>query len=611
VSSRLTPARRLEPRDLFPPRERWGWEFVPRAPVSRHPEHDRPPTLRPMPAPDESWVPAALDAAARARPWANRGRWVALALTLLAPGSDSGRLLWMALTGGLFYLSLQPAMRIRAEVARRRAAHAAALQQAQAHHGPARADWQRRVSNYERAEQARYDEAAEFYPVDPVDAYPRLDLCGGVPAGWATFLSTFGASLLGSGTDVLVLDLTEEDVSAPLRQLARATGRTLRHEDALANPERLRLLSGLSATEAAELLAQALRDPRDDGTERRDLALDEDLIGRVLRVLDEPITYPKLLGGLQIFARRDVGTAPLSTDEANRLLQELDAVAGDPELRRRLSVVTARLGLLHDVETSDSGTVEPDFAAGLSVLTVRDQSERRRELASRLVMLRVLARVLRSGRRGGVLVVAGADLLGARTLETLSRRSARAGIRLVYLFDHVRDDVIKVVGGDESVTLFMRLGNADEAEWAAKFVGYEHQFHLSQITATAGDTITSGLSGSAGTSEGVTEGWSTSKGWASGSGGNSSVTQSRSTTTTQSATDTWSNSTAHSRQEGRTEQRSRELTIEPTVLQQLPTTQFIAVIRARGGARRVVAADCNPGILLLDRVSPTPRELGE
>jgi hypothetical protein len=45
-----------------------------------------------------------------------------------------------------------------------------------------------------------------------------------------------------------------------------------------------------------------------------------------------------------------------------------------------------------------------------------------------------------------------------------------------------------------------------------------------------------------------------------------------------------------------------EFAVEPTQIQSMPVTAFIFVGASRG-QRQVVAADCNPGISLLDRVA--------
>jgi hypothetical protein len=52
-------------------------------------------------------------------------------------------------------------------------------------------------------------------------------------------------------------------------------------------------------------------------------------------------------------------------------------------------------------------------------------------------------------------------------------------------------------------------------------------------------------------------------------------------------------------------QRSYEFTVEPTTIQQLPPTAFV-LIDAAAGARRAVLGDCNPGLVLLPRVSDRP-----
>jgi hypothetical protein len=75
------------------------------------------------------------------------------------------------------------------------------------------------------------DHRAVWHPLD-LGTPSRVDVVGGTPDGWAALLCTAGASMLGSGTAVTVVDLTGEDVSGPLCALAAVRGLPVERRDA-------------------------------------------------------------------------------------------------------------------------------------------------------------------------------------------------------------------------------------------------------------------------------------------------------------------------------------------------------------------------------------------
>jgi hypothetical protein len=200
----------------------------------------------------------------------------------------------------------------------------------------------------------------------------------------------------------------------------------------------------------------------------------------------------------------------------------------------------------------------------------------------------------------------------------MARQARRAGVRLIFLVQHLRDDMQKLLGAAGSVTLLMQLGNGDEASTAAEFVGRGYKFVLSQLTVQVGKTFTHGTS----STEGGSIGTARSRGYSFGStsshsmGGNgttsSSVGSASSTTvgTTQTREQNWSDtvnqSEADSQNHGSTTARVYEFTVEPTSLQGLAPTAFVMVETGPTG-RRVVMGDCNPGTVLLDRVAARAR----
>lgn len=604
--------------DLFVDRERWGWEYVDLGLPRPSPEAGSGPQQPQPAAPDETWAQAALLQAQHARPRARRLRWVALALALIAVGSGSATwfLIWGAVTGFLFYRVMAPTWQVRRALEEQRGRfqteRALAAQQYDRHHR----EWTARVAAHEEAERARLAQAHLWYPVLPDHSAARLDVCGGTAAGWATLMTTLGTSLLGSGADLLVLDLTDGDVSAELRGLTAALGQPVSHLDAIADLPRLRLVAGSDHDRAAEVLARAVHAGRGDDADSGDqTSLDRDVLERVLRCLGEPLTMPRILSALSVLARTyDAADDSLSPEEHDRLLGQIDGVDSNPDLKRRLSVLLARLSPLRGAETARDGRFEgPELCEGLSVVTVAGDDSRLEDTVQRILFHSLLLALGPSRAASDrVLVVAGADRLGRSSLEAMARRAARASIRLVYLFAHLRDDVVDLAG-QGSATLFMRLGGAKEAEEAAKLVGRNHRFVLSQLTESVGRTlgVSTGTSDTwqQGDSETVSDSASTSRTYGSGLLPDSSRSQSVSHSTGTSRSRSWAEtrtlSDSLSTQDGATTARSYDYVAEPTAFQELPPTAFIAVVQI-GARRQVVAGDCNPGITQLDRVSPTP-----
>lgn len=190
------------------------------------------------------------------------------------------------------------------------------------------------------------------------------------------------------------------------------------------------------------------------------------------------------------------------------------------------------------------------------------------------------------------------------TLEALTRQARCAGVRLVLLLERLRGEIQQLLGSSDSAAIVMRLGNAQEATAAAEFIGRGHTFVLNQVTHQAGKTSTEGTGHTWGASDTTSQGTTRGTSWGSGA---------RSRSTSKSLTESWSRtwqdsvnqSVADSTTEGTTVSRVYEYTVEPTAIQSLPPTAFM-LIEAGASGRRVIAADCNPGIVLMDRVSADP-----
>jgi hypothetical protein len=196
--------------------------------------------------------------------------------------------------------------------------------------------------------------------------------------------------------------------------------------------------------------------------------------------------------------------------------------------------------------------------------------------------------------------VAGADTLRRRHLERLDQLATQRGIRLAYMFRHVRDEATDLLGGG-GAAFFMRVGNANEASAVAEFIGHEHKFVLHQLTRSTGESLTHTVGEN--TSETI--------------GDQSSATNTRgpmqtsnSYTSGRNRSRTWGESrsvaTGTSTSESPGQQRVYELAVEPRLLQTLPETAFLFVDSVHDLGPRAKLGDCNPDILSLPNVSPEP-----
>lgn len=605
---------------LFSRAERWGWQFVPvdsKEGPGPKPDWEEPPPLRIGPLEEE--LRSAKGKAMQALPKVGMVLLVGLGAYRVF---DLPSVVAIALVaGGLGALGFG-----YAQVHEARQMISGERQQWTSDRNEKWEEYQRRVRDWEDVvhrhkthEQQRATSQPLWYPISPRRPPHRVDVCGGTTDGWASLLTTAGTSLLGKGSKILLVDLSGDDVGAELRPLATDSGyRTVvtRMRCSGSGPD---VFTGLGSDDVVDALALSIRESADNAEERlgESHALDTEVVRLAITCLDPPYSIGQIVAGLTYLARpQDVGAAAqLTESELQRLATKTDVLANDQELRRRLSVVLACLRPLDGMRVDDApqALIGDEGACDLECVVLEHGTQTQTMVVQRLLINLITMRL--KSMEGGdlVVVVAGADQASHLTLELLSRHAWRAGVRLVVMFEHLRGAVKRVIGGDGSATVLMRLGNTDEAAAAAEYVGREHKFVLSQITHTLGETLTD----TAGTSETRQEGISNTDGDTRGSSsqyGNwwsYGRNKSRSRSVTTSRSDAWgktrSFSEALSDQTGETTQRSYDFTIEPTQFQSLPLTAFVAVAR-NGVDQLVVAGDCNPGIVDLDRVALDPFE---
>ena len=606
-------------RHLFVPRERWGWQYVDPGAPRASPDLDKEPQWLEPPPPDLQGIHAR-QAHLRSKAPKRAAISGAFLLAGLAIGVDGLPFDIIALILGVvwflpLYNAYERARSVRTQHQRHRQGQWNQFNQAHE-------QWDSTVKRWDASEQTRRDGADLRYPLEPWSPAQRVDVFGGTPDGWSALLCTAGTTILESGTPMFVIDLTEEDVTGPLCTVARLRGFPMRSQKIPARLEAARLLEGLSAEEVAELIAESVDTMRRGGEDVELRMLDVELIQSVVTRFDDAVTFGRIEAGLLALQQGyDIDRDKrLTAKEFQRITDVVDTVAATERARNEIQFLRGVLDMLPSapplggepmaVDEGQHRGLWPD--AGVSVLRTEDDNRRRRDFVDRLMAQVLLQRVrhVRKEKAGFVLVLAGADHLGHPTLELLARRCRQAGIRLVLMMEHLRGELQQLLGGADSVTLIMRLGNAQEAGAAAEHIGRGHSFLLTQLTRQSGQTKTTGTSQTTGTSKSENVGKSRSRGdsWNGGSGGRTTSkqrTKSSGLTTGESTQWGTNDSDAVSTTDGQTVSRVYEFTVEPTQIQSLDMTSFLFV-ESSGGQRRVVAGNCDPYMVLMPKVSRTP-----
>ncbi|SEP47000.1 hypothetical protein SAMN04489732_11114 [Amycolatopsis saalfeldensis] len=617
---------------LFQPVERWGWEFVKPVPATVSPEANNPPIAEQVYAPRDYQ----LREKRSKRAWIGLIGYLVLAFVvavMVAGMAESvAKQVPMAveLSGDIILglgvvLAIWNLVRTRRRFSVMKRDYTARYNTAVERYNQAYTSWQQRVAEHDRREAQRVAEAMRWYPVQLTTRPARVDVFGGTEDGWASLIVTIGSPLLAAGSSVFLLDFTDLAVGDNLAVAAAAKGHGVAVQELPRDLAELGIIADLDATELAEVVAETMHtmNRTQFGADLR--GLHTDLLTAVGERLSGPPTFAKLVAGLQVFRRvyDAASDETLSAEEVRKLNSYVDTVGSTDQTQNELQALEGELRGLARAERSSEKQTTAGFRAlwpvrGFSVVATRARTGRHRRFVEHLVFHRTLQELhTREATGRETLIIAGADQIGLESLEAMARQARRAGVRLVYLVQHLRDDMQKLLGAAGTVTLLMQIGNGDEAANAAEFIGRGYKFELSQLTLQVGRTLTHGTSSSEGGSAGFQQSRGYTYGGSSGSstgpnGGSSNSGSSWSTTntTTQSRERNWSNtvseSEADSQNRGMTAARVYEFEIEPTALQGLAPTAFVMVENGLSG-RRVVTGDCNPGTVLLDRVAERPR----
>ncbi|MCX4696417.1 hypothetical protein [Streptomyces sp. NBC_01408] len=580
--------------------ERWGWEFVVPAGVVAHPDAANPPVWV------EPYFPELARLEERRSLRLTAGQIVGVVFAIVVLGMITVGFLSLILAAVfIVVVSVTNPNREQAAAQRRAAEERGRLWAA---HQQRVAAWQRMLYEDAQAQLRRSAAADTWFPLALTSGPDRIDVVGGTGDGWAGLLAVAGGPVLAAGQALLVVDMTEQTVALELADLAARRGVAVEHVPFPAASLGTDLGAESDPEELAESLAGALATMRPPGTDTDLHSVDATVIRAVARRLDAPLTYGRLAAGLSVLLRlydpAPDGSGPLAPHEVARLTEAVDSVGRGERRQNELHYVKDQLdsiaGPAGDAQSppGDRPAVGWWRPGTLTVLATDGLGPRRKDLADRVLFFRLLhaLRTRAFPPATGTLVVAGADHLGRDALEALARHARTAGVRLVLLLEHFRDGSLHLAGGSGSATLFMRMGNGEEAKAAAEFIGRQHTFVVNQLTRQTGETFTTGRGGSYGEQIGES---STRTSGVDGS-------NTHGTSLSRSWQESVNTSTATSTTTGETSSRLYEFTVDPTQLQALPPTGLILVEAAPGG-RRVVFGDCNPGISLMPRVSPRPR----
>ena len=447
---------------------------------------------------------------------------------------------------------------------------------------------------------------------------------GGRLAGWQALLTTHGTSLLAV-QPLLVLDLTSEIACQELAQTAAAAGVPAVSWLLPSQIGAAGLLASLAPAQLATALAEAIHaDPgmtASTAATRADRALDARVLEQLTEALGSDVTPARLAAAARAALGHAGPAKPLSAAEQGHIAAQLFPTAYrrqiEPSLVRLeafLTDLTGHASPPNAVAASLDGPAHPRRAAYLTCLALEPSARTARtETLAALAIQWLTIQITASNEPAPAVIIAGADDITRGHLERLADACERRSVPLTLLFRHLRESGLAMLGG--GATAFMRLGNHAEAEQAASYIGRQHTFVLSQLTATHGGsrTTTSTTSQAHAITDTISVGWNT--GWnttssgllvgesAHGRSGGENRSAARSVSRTWSEALAWAQGTNWTA--AGTRQRVYEYTIEPTILQHLPDQALLLVTSTPQGPA-LQAIECDPAIITLPGAAPIP-----
>lgn len=473
--------------------------------------------------------------------------------------------------------------------------------------------WQRRIAQYEEVERRRHEAADRWFPVGPPQTSRTVTVFGGSHITWAASLCTLGASLIGTGARLLVLDLSRRWTTAPFFDLCTQSEVPTRALVLPRDASQAGLFDGLTWNDLSTIIVEVVHSEiQDPDTARREKQGDRSVIREVADCLDPDgeVSLRKLRHALLVIQ----GSQSSSADGLVSG-KEFDALAGlYNEVQRQHGGVMERVTRLQrDLREFESlaASPSPDGSparapapgtgsgaqrrqGSLTVLEVDKRTddldnERLVGLLSQLLLRQVRNRLLQAE----VVVILGADSIRRRLLESLVTQAGQQGTGVILFFEHLRGEAIELIGGGGASAVFGRLSNHREAQEATEFIGSDYKWVESSLTVSQGASITETWGDEQG------QGYQETHSFPMGSSHGTSSTSSHS----------YGRSLGKTFESAVGEQRVYERVVEPSVLQGLANTQIICVQVMPGGARVAKTVDCYPPRRFDQKVSLTALEL--
>lgn len=499
---------------------------------------------------------------------------------------------------------------------------AAAVSRVGDDHQRAIAAWQQREEAWQRAELTRLEQVDEWGSATLPSGTLRTDVFGGNLRGWQALLTTHGTSLLAS-QPVLTVDLTGEVISQELTDTARAAGVPTAVWLLPAELGASGVLAGLSAAQFADALAEAVHEDGTAGTARAERAVDTRVLEQLHVALGGDVTPGRLAAAVRAALGHVDRPGVLSPSVLSQEEQALiSAELFPPEYRRQIEPNLVRIEaflttLAQHADLAGTGLpgqapAAPQPPAYYTCLALEPAPRSARaEVLAALAIQWLTVQVTGSNDPAPAVIIVGADEISRPHLERLAGACERRGVPLTLLFRHLRDTGLGMLGGGAAA--FMRLGHHAEAEQAAAYIGRQHQFVLSQVTATLGGSDTHTLTQTEGQTVTDTIHIGGRPGWKAaasryrprneGRDESPRYSRSRSVSRNWSTARSWAESTNWSN--AAASQRVYEFAVEPAVLQNLPDQALLLVTRGSGGPV-LTSVECDPAIVTLPRVSTAP-----
>jgi hypothetical protein len=449
------------------------------------------------------------------------------------------------------------------------------------------AAWDDRRRQHEARERDRIEGLAEWRSQELPPTIRRLDVFGGTHWGWEGLITVFGASVIGVGAQLTVVDMSRSSVSEDLNRLARQHGHNTRTHRLPDDLPQLDPFAGMDAEQVVDTLVDLVNSDN-TGT------IDHHLLTEICAALGERITINRIFAAVRVAAGQRAGNrssatdrtaadpGPLTREERRHIAEELFTDSQRQSVILNLQRIESALSPFRRLSERDAGDLEIPEIGLLSIVTRSDVGAVRSRLINDLLVRWLTHKVsIGAQRPGSTLLIAGADDIAADPMERLAKTCDRRGVYLVTLYNHLRRDPRQTIGG--GAVACMRLDDDTDAVKASQFIGQQHRFVLSQLTDELGRSESLSVSGP---SEPY---WDASA--------EQTIWTNRLTWT---ANRSRSNSRAH--------QRVYEYAVEPTTLQSIPEYALLLVTHEQGDAV-VQAVECSPAIVLLDKFLPAPQRI--